>query len=196
MGRVRTIPASVLLSSELLSGEESHSLRTQVDGRLQLTAAEIIALDLPARNRAEALLQKEFLEEKHLRGLACDFAEHTLYIFEEHAPRERRPRRCLEAARLTLAGASLEELRAAIKEAIPAVWQLHGTTFMSAFTAGLAVTFLDYVDAAEMARPVALHSQKAAHYKEWECRKSNLDLMVGSEKEAIWQLARIIEVLA
>jgi hypothetical protein len=196
MDRVKTISVDVLLSSELLSIEESDSLRLQLEGRLRLTASEVIELDLPAKNRVEALLRSELLDDKQLRELACDFAEHTLHVFEEHAPRERRPLKCIEAARLFLAGESFENLKAAIKEAIPAVWQLHRTKFMSAFTAGLAVTFLDYQDAAEMALPVALHAQRAAHYKEWETRKSGLELMIGREKEATWQLIRIAEILS
>lgn len=196
MDRVKTISVDVLLSSELLSVEESNSLRLQLEGRRQLTAADVIALDLPAKNRVEALLRGELLDDKHLRELACDFAAHTLYVFEEHTPRDRRPRNCIEAARLFLAGGSYEELQAAIKEAIPVVWQLHGTKFTSAFMAGLAVTFLDCYDAAEMVQPVALHAQRAAHYKEWETRKSNLELMTGREKEATWQLVRIAEILS
>lgn len=196
MDRVKTISVDVLLSSELLSVEDFGSLRLQLEGRIQLTAAEVIELDLSAKNRVEALLRGELLDDKQLRELACDFAAHTLYVFEEHAPRDHRPRNCIEAARLFLAGGSYEKLQAAIKEAMPAVWQLHGTKFTSAFTAGLAVTFLDYYDAAEMVQPVALHAQRAAHYKEWETRKSNLELMIGREKEATWQLVRIAKILS
>lgn len=195
MEQTGVIPSQVLLSSELLSVEEHQDLLIQLDGRLQLTASEIVEIDLPARNRVEALLRSEFLKDRQLRELACDFAEHTLPLFEEYAPRERRPHRCVETARLYLSGGNFDELQRAIREAIPAVWQLQGTKFTSAFTAGLAVTFLDYPDAAGIAWPVALHSQKAAHYKEWEIRKGYLELMMGREKEATWQLARVAAIL-
>lgn len=195
MGRVQTISTALLLRSELLSIEESHSLKHQLEGRLQLTSSDIIELDLPAKNRVEALLQNAFMEDKQLRGLACDFAEHTLHVFEEHAPRDYRPRKCIEAARLYLAGGSLEGVQRAVKDAIPAVWLFEKTELVSAFVAGLAVTFLDFDDAGVMAKPVATHCQRATHRKVWESRKSDLELMIGGEKEALWQLSRILEVL-
>jgi hypothetical protein len=185
-----------LLSSGLLCAEDSHILRIELSERLHLTPSEISSLDLPAINRVEALLRSEFLEETQLRELACDFAGHTLHVFEQHAPGDRRPHECVEAARLYFAGASLEGLQEAIKEAIPAVWRFDKTEFIGAFTAGLAATFLDYQDAAEMARVVALHAQRAAHRKEWESRESDLELIIGREKEATWQLTRIVKILA
>lgn len=196
MTHVNTISSNVLLSSELLSDEDSYGLFIELGERLQLTHSEIISIDLPARNRVEALLQNEFLEEKQLRGLACDFAEHTLHVFEEHAPRDRRLHKCIEAARLYLGSANLKELQVAIKEAIPAVWQFAKTEFIGAFVAGMAVTFLDYQDASEMARQVARQTQRAAHREEWESRNSDLKLMIGREKEATWQLTRIVEIFA
>jgi hypothetical protein len=196
MGLVKTILGDVLLSSELLSTEEAHILSLQLEKRPLLTASEIISLDLPAKNRVEALLQIEFLGESHLRALACDFAEHTLYIFEEHAKGDRHPHQCVEAARRCLEGASMEGLQAAIREAIPAVWQLEKTAFVGAFTAGMAATFLDNHDAAVMVRHVANHTQRAIHYKEWESRKSDFEPMFGRELGATWQLARIAEKLS
>jgi hypothetical protein len=195
MDRVKTISAYVLLSSELLSAEEAHLLSLQMEKRSLLTASEIVALDLPAKNRVEALLQIEFLGEKQLRALACDFAEHTLYIFEEHAREDRHPHQCVEAARRCLEGASIRGLHAAINKAIPAVWRLEKTAFVGAFTAGMAATFLDNHDAALMARLVANHTQRAIHYREWEGRESDLELMFGRELGATWQLARIAEML-
>ena len=191
-----TIPSNVLLSSRLLSAEDASTLSTELAHHSQLVSSEIIGLDLPARNRVESLLQNEFLDEHQLRELACEFVEHTLHIYEEQAPRDRHPHQCVEAARQYLAGAGIEGLQAAIKETIPAVWQLHGTVLIAAFEAGMAATFLDYHDAAEMARVVTQHTQRAAHRKEWECRKSDLELMIGREKEATWQLTRIVEILA
>lgn len=195
MGRVRTIPTSVLLSSELLSVEESQSLRTQIEGLLQLTPSDILKLDLPAKNRVEALLQCEFLADKQLRSLACDFAEHTLRIFEDHALGDHRPRKCIEVARLYISSAGPEDLQRAVKNAIPAVWRFEKTGPASAFLAGLAVTFLDSDDASVMARAVTTHCQRAAHRKAWESRKSNFELMIRDEKEALWQLSRTAKAL-
>lgn len=195
MIQANTISSNVLLSSRLLSAEDSHPLSVELEERLQLTSSEIVSLDLPARNRVEALLRNEFLAEHQLRELACEFAEHTLHIYGEHSPKNRHPHQCIEAARQYLAGANIDRLQAAIKEAIPVIWRLEGTRFVGAFTAGLAATLLDYPEAAELARIVALHTQRAAHRKEWESRKSNLEPMVVREKEATWQLAYIVEKL-
>jgi hypothetical protein len=155
-----TVSPTVLLSSRLLSVEDSTTLSIELAQCPQLTASEIIGLHLSARNHVEALLRSEFLDERQLRELAYDFAEHTLHIYEAHAPRNRHPHQCVEAAWQYLAGASIEGLQAAIKEAIPVVWQFQGTAFVGAFEAGLATTLLDNPDAEELARIVALHTKR------------------------------------
>jgi hypothetical protein len=191
--KVKTISLDVLLESELISKEDTQSLSVKFASHPVFTAAEILELDLPAMNRVDALLQPEFLSERQLRELACDFAEHTLPIFESRTPRDRRPRKCLEIARLHLTGAAnSEELQKAISEAIPAVWRFDKTEFTSAFEAGLVTTFLDYKDAAELARIIAKQTQRAAHLYLWEQRKSNVEPMLGRELEACWQLKRIV----
>lgn len=191
---IKTIPAQVILDSELLSAEETQPLRRLFQSHPQLTAAEVLALDLPARNRVDALLRHEFLEERQLRELACDFVEHTLHIYEVCSREEYRPRKCLEGARLQLRGAvSREELQAVIAETIRVVWRFEGTEFVGAFQAGFAATFLGGKDAGETARAVAIYTQRAAHRAVWESRKSNVQLMTGKEREATWQLKRIAE---
>jgi hypothetical protein len=104
VSQVKTIPSDVLLSSELLSAEDSFSLSIELNQRLRLTASELIELDLAARNRVEALLRKEFLEEEQLRELAFDFAEHTLQVFEWYRPSDICPRKFVEIARLYYSG--------------------------------------------------------------------------------------------
>ncbi len=42
---------------------------------------------------------------------------------------------------------------------------------------------------------VAVCAQRAAHRRVWEKRKSNLELMIERETEAVWQLKRISEKL-
>jgi len=194
--QVDTISVEILLNSDLITTEESHNLIERYVFRPQITAAEILGLDLPAKNRAEALLQPEFLNERKLRELACDFAEHALHIFELRAPEDRRPRRCLEVARLRLSGrASQQELEAAIRDARPSMWRFQMTEYKSAFEASYTVLWLDFEDAGMMARDVARYAQLAAHHQEWESRKSNTELMVNREKEASWQLRQIAKRL-
>lgn len=195
-GVANTISARIILESELISVEDLHPLLTQFNSYQQLTAAEILEIDLPARNRVDALLRCEFFEEKQLRELACDFTEHTLFVFERRSTHDTGPQRCVDVARLYLEGVeTLQALQETIVAAIPAVWQFEGTKFISAFEAGLAATFLGYKDAAETARLVARHTQRAAHRNLWESRKSNVEPMTGIEREAAWQLKRITKKL-
>jgi hypothetical protein len=136
------------------------------------------SLDLPAKNRVEALLNNEFLTEKQLRWLACDFAEHVLHVFEELAPDDFRPRACVQSARLYADGVmNSEMLGTALNEARPSMQQFRGTEYVGAFEVGWAVLLFDSEDAAAMAQEVAICAQKAAHRKAWESRKSNLELI-------------------
>lgn len=191
---IKTILAQVILDSELLSAEETHPLHRLFQSHPQLTVAEVLDLDLPAKNRVDALLRHEFLEERQLRELACVFAEHTLHVYEVHSLEDRHPRNCVEVARLWLEGiVSQDELQAVITEAIRAVWHFEGTEFVGAFHAGFAATFLGGDDAGEMARAVAIYAQRATHREMWERRNSNLQLMTGREREATWQLRHVVK---
>jgi hypothetical protein len=196
VSQVKTISSSVILSSELLCAEDSYCLSIELTDCLQLTALEILGLDLPAKNRVEALLQKEFLTDNQLSELACDFAEHTLKVFEEYCPSDPRPRKLVEIARLYHAGAESKEM---IKKAFMETWRaiegFNDRMYRAAFAAGLAASLLYSDDVDKMARNVALWAQKAVHVKQWESRKSNFELMIGKEKEAVWQLSQIVKKL-
>ena len=193
---MQTISIGILLKSDLITTEESYDLIERYVFNPQITAAEILELDLPAKNRVEALLQPEFLTEAQLRQLACDFAEHVLPIFEARASDDRRPRRCVEVARLHLAGnATWQELQAVVRDARPSMWRFQGAEFKSAFEASYAVLRLDYEDAGAASRDVARYAQLAAHYKGRESRQNNVTPMLGREREAAWQLSRIVEEL-
>jgi hypothetical protein len=163
----------------------------------QITAVEIIELDLPAKNRVEALLRPDFLNESRLRELACDFAAHTLHIFEAQAPGDYRPHECLSTAFLlnTWGLGSWVQLRETIKEARPAMWQFERTEHIAALEACRAALMMGNEDAARMAREVAVCSQVAAHRNMWESKRSNTEPMIEREKEASWQLERILESL-
>lgn len=195
--QVETVSLDVLLRSDLITNEETYPLVGAFSHRPQLTAREIIALDLPAKVRVEALLQYEFLTENQLQELSCEFAKHTLYVFEEHAPEDRRLHLCLDVARLYFQGLiKRQRLEEAISTAIPAKGQFLGTKYVGAFEAADAILWLNCNDAALMARQVAFCAQRAAHRKEWESRTSDVEPMMGREREAAWQLALIAERLA
>lgn len=194
---MKTISVDILLRSELITPEESYELIERFALNPHITASEILELDLPAKNRVEALLQPELLTEGRLRMLACDFAAHTLHVFEAHAPNDYRPHECLSTAFLLNAWGigSWEQLRKTIREARPAMWQFHGSEHVGAFEACRGALLMAGEDAAMMAREVAVCSQIAAHRKIWESKKSNTEPMIEREKEAAWQLECIIEVL-
>jgi hypothetical protein len=196
--KVSVISLDVLLKSELISQQESYALIINYSSRPFFTASEIIDLDLPARNRVDALLQPEFLSGYKLRELACDFAQHTLHVFEAHAPNDHRPRECIDTAQLLNSWGigSWERLQNMTREAQPAMWQFQGTEHVGAYEACRAALLLDYEDAACMAREVAICAQTAAHRFIWERGMSWSDLMIGRESEAIWQLEKIVSVLS
>jgi|SRR5947209_10406570 len=190
---MQTIPLDVLLTSDLITTEESHLLVGACTQRPYLSAEEILALDLPAKNRVEALLRHEFLREKQLRSLGCDFAEHVLPVFEELAPEDFYPRACVEAARLYTDGIiGIRLLRIALDKAKASMQRFRGTQHVGAFEVGWAVLLFDGEDAALMTQEVAVCAQRAAHRKVWENRKSDLDLITGREMEATWQLKQIV----
>ena len=193
---MHTIPLEILLVSDLITNEETYPLIGTLSHRPYLSAEEVLALDLPAKNRVEALLRHELLMETELRSLACDYTEHVLYVFEELAPEDFYPRAGVEAARLYADGViSIELLRRVLGEVRPSMQRFRGTGHVGAFEVTWAVMMLDDEDAALMAQEVAVCAQKAAHRRVWERRKSNLEPMIGREEEAIWQLGRIIEKL-
>ena len=193
MSQVNAIPSNILLSSDLLSAEDSFSLCVELEERPWLTPSEIIGIDLPARNRVEALLRREFFGEEQLRELACDFAEHTLHIFEWCCPNDLRPRRFIEIARLYYAGeVNKDRVRSAFIDTWKAIERFKDVQYQAAFASGLAVSLLYSDEAEKMARNVAIWTQNAAHRMKWQDRKSNVQLMIGREMEAVWQLKQIM----
>jgi len=191
---MNTIPLDVFLVSDLITNEETYPLVGAFSHRPHLSREEILALDLPAKNRVEALLRHEFLTERQLRELACKFVEHVLHVFEQRAPTDFYPRACVEAAHLYAEGIiGVELLRIALDQARPSMQRFRGTEHISAFEVGWAVLLFDDDDGAMMSQEVAVCAQKAAHRNAWESRRNNLELMIERETEATWQLNRIAE---
>lgn len=193
---MQTIQLNVLLTSDLISTEESHQLVRAFPRHKHLSAQEIISLDLPAKNRVEALLRHEFLTKKQLLELACDFAEHVLHIFEELAPEDFHPRACVEAARLYSDGLiSVEVLQVALDKTRPSIQRFRDTEHAGAFEVGWAVLLFDGKDAALVVQEVAVCAQRAAHNRARKNRKSDFEPMTEREVEATWQLQLIVEKL-
>jgi hypothetical protein len=136
------------------------------------------------------------LEEEQLLELACDFAEHTLRIFEWCCPSDTRPRNFVRIARSYYAGKiGKEKLRNSFIETWNSIEQFNEGKYKAAFASGLTASLLYSGEADKIARDVALWSQNAAHLKKRENRRSNFEPMVGRETEAVWQLKRIASKL-
>jgi hypothetical protein len=73
-------------------------------GRPELTALDILDLDIPAEDRLWAVLRTDFFPEREIHELACVFAERAVAILERHDPDEKRPRAAIEAKRRWLHG--------------------------------------------------------------------------------------------
>jgi len=96
-------------------------------GRDVLSAQDIAALNISCEDRVWALLHSEFLSDKQMHEIACDFAEHVVHLCGEDA----RPRAAIEAKRAWLRGEITDETlasardvaRAAARDAArPAAW--------------------------------------------------------------------------
>ena len=70
------------------------------DGRESLTARDIAALDIPKRDVIWALLHKEFVTERQMHILACDFAESIVHLCGD----DPRPRAAIDAKRAWMRG--------------------------------------------------------------------------------------------
>lgn len=80
-------------------------------------------LGILSTDTLDLVLRKEFIEERALHLLACDFAEHVLHIFEKEYPNDDRPRKAIETKRFWIDGKiTKEELDAARYAAWDAAW--------------------------------------------------------------------------
>ena len=83
-------------------------------GRNELSLLEILDLDIPHEDKIWVVLRKEFLSERDLHLLACDFAEYSLPIWEKWRPDDTRVRNAIAVKRKWINGdATDEELAAA-----------------------------------------------------------------------------------
>ena len=83
-----------------------------------LTLLEVLRLKkVSTEDKFWALLRNDFFTVKELRLLSCDFAEHTLWIFEKYNKEDKRPHQAIETARKYAKGEATEEERAAAMDA-------------------------------------------------------------------------------
>lgn len=74
------------------------NLRALFDGK-SIAPLAVCDLDIPVKDRLWILLRPDIIPERELRLLACDFAEHVLYIFERDYPGNNHVRDLIETAR-------------------------------------------------------------------------------------------------
>jgi hypothetical protein len=124
--------------------------------RERCTAADILRMDIPAKDRLWAVLREEFLPKRLLARAACDFAEHVLPIYEERYPDDNAPRHCIEVKRRHIGGkATDEELWGAMTAADAAA----AAAYHAAYHAARAAAHSAAYDSAE-------HEWQAAHLLE------------------------------
>jgi len=96
--------------------------------------------------------------DKEIRLLACDFAEHTLSIFEEKYPNNKRPRQTIEISRKFAEGETTREDLAAAGDAPAVARAVAGAAAVDVLAVARAVAGAvagDVWDAALAARAVA-----------------------------------------
>jgi hypothetical protein len=91
--------------------------------KIELSALDIIALDIPTEDKFWAILRPELIPENTLHELACDYAEYSLPIWEKKYPDDKWPRLAIEAKRKWLKKEITDdELSAAESAAWSAAW--------------------------------------------------------------------------
>ena len=130
-------------------------------------------------SEARLLRKVELWNPRIQQELACDFAEHTLHLFESRFPTDDRPRRAIEVARRFARGeVAVEELEAAREAAWLAARS--ATRLVARSAAGAARS------AARSAAGAAWSAAEAARSAAWSA---------AWEAEQEWQVQHLIEVL-
>ena len=110
-------------------------------GREQLTARDIVALEIPAEDRLWALLHPEFLTDAQMHALACDYAEQVVHLCGD----DPRPRAAIEAKRAWLRGEISDgDLAAAWAAAWDAAWAAAGAAARDAAWAAAKAAAWDW----------------------------------------------------
>lgn len=122
---MKTVTLEQILKWNPCSDYSERRLKKLAAGRTEISAQEILDLNIPVEDRLWAVLRNDFFTDSELRLLACDFTEHTLHIFERAHPGDARPRETIEVARRYAHGeATDEELAAARRAARLVAWDV------------------------------------------------------------------------
>ena len=140
------------------------------------------------------LLQRsEFISEKQLHLLACDFAEHALHIYEDQYPGDNRPRNAIETKRAWVTGEATDKelaaagkaaARATARAAASAAARVAARVASAASVAARAASAAAWATASAAARVAASSAAWAA----WAASAAS-----AAEKE--WQLRTVCKAL-
>jgi len=160
-------------------------------GRESLGWREILETGLPSKDLLWVFLHPEFLSERRMHLLACDFAEAVLHLTDDP-----RPAAALRVKRLWVDGqATDEELETARKASRAAAWDARAAAGEAAWDASWAATW-DAAWAATWAaaRGAALDSARAVA---WAAARTAARAAGEAAWDASWdsQLALVIAAL-
>ena len=154
-------------------------------GQPALSAEDIVALEIPTEDKIWALLHNEFLTDRQMHELACDFAERVAHLSDDP-----RVPAAIAAKRAWLRGEITdEELAVAWAAAWDAAWDAAWAVAWAAAGATAKAT------AGDAARAVALAAARAvAGTAAWATAVAGAGdaAWVAAQR---WQLDRILQVI-
>ena len=108
-----TVTVDQVLDWHPCAGYDRERIITLFAGRETLAALDILNLDIAPADKLWAVLRNEFFSDEQLHCLACDFAEHVVYLCGD----DPRPRAAIEAKRGWLRGEVTDDELAAARYA-------------------------------------------------------------------------------
>lgn len=163
-------------------------------GRESVTALDILDMDIWDMDKLKAVLRPEFIKDKVLLLLACEFVERTLYLFNEAYPNSgRQPQKTMRIVRQWMAGrASQDQLTQAVADA----WD---TAQYAACSLSLSKTEAAARNAAFAVAEVAasIRAGRAAQYVVGRAAKitANAAFLGGWNEVRTWQVDRVCGAL-
>jgi len=140
--------------------------------------------------------------DREIRLLACDFAEHTLSIFEEKYPNNKQPRQVIEVSRKFAEGKATREDLAVAKDAVwtaarDAAWAAAGAVARDILVAAWAARDAAWDAAKDVARDI-LDAAWAARDATWAAAwDAGRDVALAAwDAENQWQEKKFREMLA
>ena len=139
-------------------------------------------------SQCRLLYEIETWNQRTWRELACDFAEHVLYLYEAYDPDDSRVRACIEVTRRYIRGeATREELSVAASDASTADAAAWAASFADAAAwAAWAVAAAARAATATSTAAWAASSADAAAWAAWA---------VTRDTEHVWQVQHMCETL-